>query len=400
MKILQICDHFKPAIDGVANYVYNLSNYLSKRHQITVLTSDVIEFQGIFRARKINIDHEKYNPNVEITRIPAKPPYFPYARGYYMLSYIAGVLKEMVGNVDVVHTHSYMLVHTDFVTFLVKVLSKHKKPLILTVHGYGRRSNRWLNLLSEFYNKSIGKWVLSKIDKIIVLDPRAKRYFIKIGVSPEKIVVIPNGIDYESLQSFKENVEKYKTHKGNVKTILYVGRLQKEKGVKELILAFNELLKKEKFNLNLLIVGDGPQRQELENLVRKLGIEDKVMFTGYLTGKPLLQAYYSADVFILPSKFEGVPTAILEAMATGLPIIATKVGGIPWIVKEERNGYLVDTSQVPSNLINTIIILISNQKQILKISTINKKDSQKYDWKNIAKNVEKTYIKVMFGEKL
>jgi glycosyltransferase involved in cell wall biosynthesis len=122
--------------------------------------------------------------------------------------------------------------------------------------------------------------------------------------------------------------------------VLTVGRLSREKAQIDLLVAFNELLKhKPAVDGKLLIVGDGPERGRLAATVHAFGLSERVIFTGEVTN---VQPYYAAaDVFVLPSHSEGSPYVLLEAMAAGVPVVATAVGGVPEMVKHEESALLV-----------------------------------------------------------
>lgn len=124
-------------------------------------------------------------------------------------------------------------------------------------------------------------------------------------------------------------------------TLLYVGRLAQEKGLEYLLRAVAELKAARRERFQLLLVGEGPLKEELETLADKLGVAELVEFLGFKPYKELGELYEKADILVLPSLSEGIPKVLLEAMAKNLPIIATEVGGIPDVVHDEQTGLLV-----------------------------------------------------------
>jgi len=152
--------------------------------------------------------------------------------------------------------------------------------------------------------------------------------------------------------------------------ILYVGRLVPVKGVRYLLEAI-QLLHSRRFDVEVLIVGDGYHRNGLENIVKNKNIEKKVRFLGRIPfGSELFKIYRQSDIFVLPSLSEGIPKTIIEAMAFGLLIVATKVGGIPDIIKDKETGLLVKPRS-PIAIADAIEYLIYNkdlQKKIKKNS--------------------------------
>ncbi len=164
-------------------------------------------------------------------------------------------------------------------------------------------------------------------------------------VSKEKGIVIYNGIETEKYgKNVTRNDLRKSFHVGEDDTVfISVGRLHVQKGHKDLIRSFKQVAD-QYTQSRLLIVGDGELRAELEGLVRSLKLQEKIFFLGNRKDIPeLLQA---ADIFVLSSLWEGQPIVLLEAMASGLPIIATSVNGIPEIITNGRDGLLVDAGSV------------------------------------------------------
>ena len=150
--------------------------------------------------------------------------------------------------------------------------------------------------------------------------------------------------------------------------LLYVGRLSHEKGLDCLIQALPYLVK-ENNRLTLSICGDGPETKRLRILVERLGMTDYVNFHGFVPwGEKLSKIYLDSDIFILPSLSEGVPKVLLEAMASGIPIIATNVGGIPDIINDLENGILVPpgNSEAIADAVKMIIKNNSLQKKLIR----------------------------------
>jgi glycosyltransferase involved in cell wall biosynthesis len=199
------------------------------------------------------------------------------------------------------------------------------------------------------------------------------------------IVVIPNGIDinvhFDGLplperRSFGEK-------------ILFVGRLHPIKGVRYLILAMNKVHEK-KPEARLILVGDGEEREMLEALSIQLGIQKYIQFVGELPHEKVQTFMHQADVFVLPSLSEGLPNVILEAMACGLPIVATRVGGIPDLIKNGVHGYLVEAKK-PDEIAEKILILLQNDQLRNEISQTNLAEVKAYAWENIIDQLEYIY---------
>lgn len=386
MKILQLCEHFRPVIDGLTNHVYYLSSNLSKNHQVTVFTSD-IENIGLFKIQRVNKTYEKLSNNFEVFRLRAYPPGIPYARTYAMIpSLIRNLAKS---DADIIHTHTYMLLHSD-VTSMVSKLKK--TPLVFTVHVH-MLSNSYKNRLAKLYNPTIGKVVLNCASKIIVLNHEASRYFSNLGVEKEKIQVIPNGIDYGKFVTPLPSTDFREKYNVEGKTVLFVGLLQQRKGVQYLLKSASRILK-EVSDANFLVVGEGEFKRNLIEMSNNLGIKDRVKFTGFLPDKELLEAYALADVFVLPSAFEGLPTVILEAMASGKPVVATNVGGISSVVEDNVTGFLVNYRDT-NKLAMTITTILKDESLAKRMGSNGRKLASHYDWGIISKKVEDLYLQVI-----
>jgi starch synthase (maltosyl-transferring) len=164
-------------------------------------------------------------------------------------------------------------------------------------------------------------------DRIVPNSPGLHDYMMRHGVSPERMTVIPNGIDVERFAGPRREAH------GRPRTVLFVGRLTEQKGVDVLLRAARELVTK----CRLQLVGDGPDREKLRALAAELGLAD-VRFLGRSDNVPELLA--RADVFVLPSRWEGMPTVVLEAMAARCPVVGTDVIGTRDLIRHGENGLL------------------------------------------------------------
>ena len=138
-----------------------------------------------------------------------------------------------------------------------------------------------------------------------------------------------------------------------------------------------------KFNITLFILGDGPIKKELLNQIKRLKLENNVKFLGHTVGKKKLDFLKLANILVIPSLNEGLPVTLLEGLATGKAIIATKVGGIPDVI-HNNNGILIN----PKNEVeisNAIIHLFNNKNLMRKLSENAYKTSKNYDWENVSK---------------
>lgn len=208
--------------------------------------------------------------------------------------------------------------------FLLRLTGLSKKvPWVAYHHGYTTT-----NLKMMAYNQ-LDRWSLSGANRIITVCEAFADELVSLGIAREKMVV--QGMPIRVFEPAPKNrVDELRIQLGlkpDVKVILNIGRFSREKGHRDLIHAFATLCRIEPNPLHLVIVGEGPERKKVSELIRNLRIAHKVTLTGQQEDvRPYLGL---AEVFVLPSHSEGTPNTILEAMAAGIPVVATAVGGVP-----------------------------------------------------------------------
>jgi glycosyltransferase involved in cell wall biosynthesis len=198
------------------------------------------------------------------------------------------------------------------------------------------------------------------------------------------VVHIPNGIDSSAIASACKKNDRRKN------TILFVGRLERMKGVDILLHAFALLHCDEKHPVELRIVGDGTLRSHLEHLAHKLGVTHHVRFLGFVPAPAVYREFASATIFCALSRTEALGNVFLEAQAAGCPIVATNVDGIPDIVEDGETGLLVDPEE-PRDAAKAIEKLLSDAGLREQLSTAGKQNAKSYDWDDIAKQYEAVY---------
>src|SRR5262249_10173085 len=190
----------------------------------------------------------------------------------------------------------------------------------------------------------LDRWSLGRAARVITVSRAFARDLERVGVPSERISVLHNSIDSDWSSAVEsEDVLALKRSFGisnDERVVIAVGRLSREKAHADLVAALAHLrLNNPQINARLIIVGEGPERERIEQIARALAISDKVVFAGHVIN---VSKYYAmSDVMVLPSHSEGSPNALLEAMAAGLPVIATEVGGVPEIVAHNRSALLV-----------------------------------------------------------
>lgn len=236
------------------------------------------------------------------------------------------------------------------------------------------------------FTRITSKIILQNADAALALTENMKQRMQEI--CDRRISVVPNGIDLERFKISSDGETG-----GNSKNIIFVGRLYPVKGVQYLIEAM-AIIHRKMPNVKLIIVGDGVERSRLKELVKRLDLKGCIQFAGQIQQERIPLFMHQANIFAISSFSEGFPVVLLEAMAAGLPIVATNVGGIPEIVEEEVNGYLVNTKS-PDEIANKIQILLQNNEMREEISANNREKAKLYSWDKVALKVEKEYQRVI-----
>jgi|SRR3989344_2130415 len=251
-----------------------------------------------------------------------------------------------------------------------------KTPFILNVQEGKNLPNQ--GFLINFFRKLI----IKKADVITVISAYLKDHILRLNKKTQ-LYVIPNGVN---LTKFK--ISEMASNKDE-KIIITVSRLVEKNGVADLIDAFNILILKFKIeNLKLIVIGDGPLREALKFKILNLKLGDKVTLIGSIPNDDLPQHLAKADLFVRPSLSEGLGVAFLEAMAVGVPVVATATGGIVDFLKDKETGLICQVNN-PEDLANKINLLLSDQnlRQAI-IRNARKLIEEKYDWNIIAKQYE------------
>jgi len=256
-------------------------------------------------------------------------------------------------------------------------------PYIVYCHGSDVYCN-WK------FKKIISKLVLENAEAVVVVTDSMKNKIKEFGFNIKNIFTIPNGIELLEFENLsKVAVRKELKINDSEKTILFVGTLKTVKGIKYLIEAI-KIVKEKSLKIKLLLVGDGEEKKELEKISEKLNLKENIVFVGRVDNGEIPKYMALSDIFVLPSLSEGLPVVILEAMASGLPIIATKVGGVPDIMKDGENGFLVDPKS-PAQIAEKILYLLADDNARKLISLNNFKKSKDYSWDIVMENLIKVY---------
>src|SRR3989344_2327078 len=358
MKVALLIDTWFPFIGGGQINAWEISKRIAnEKIKINIIT------------RNCGEDNLEKVPYLEIYKLGSETrPDSIISKFYFLFNLFFFVLKR---DYDLIHVHPFLPAP------VAKLLSVLKNvPIILTVHG-----TRLFEPKKKTPSRLLEKYILTGIRYDTQIS--VTRAFLKIPNVNKNILVIPNGID---VQKFT----KVKVAKFSKPTILWVGRFDPVKRVEDLIMAVKILTKRIK-TLQLLLVGYGYQKDKLEKLAEELKLPN-ARFLGFQKEDDLAVLYKKSHVFVLPSSSEGQPLTILEAQAASLPVVATNIGGIPEIIKDGENGYLIKPKNV-HELAGAIAKAIFNRELLSKNASKNIKAN--YNWDDAARKTKKLYISLI-----
>lgn len=260
---------------------------------------------------------------------------------------------------DIIQTHN---VKSHFLLRRSCLWRRH--PWIAFHHGYTTT-----DLKMRAYNH-LDRWSLRAAARVVTMNEEFAHQLAQSGVPAERIRVVHNSIDAERVQDVDDETARAlrQTLKlsANDRVVLVVGRLSREKGHTDLVIAFNHLLRANPdLSARLVVVGSGPEQSRVEETARSLGIAGRITFTGQVKD---VRPYYSiADVLAIPSHSEGSPNMLLEAMAAGVPAVATSVGGVPEIVTHNESALLVNARD-PRAMAESIARVMIDKKLAYEIT--------------------------------
>ena len=209
------------------------------------------------------------------------------------------------------------------------------------------------------------------------------------------VIEIQIGMDTHCFKpsSLSRNQVRKKLGIGKAPMILYTGRFMPIKNI-SLLIAAMRFVADQKPDARLVLVGEGPLEGRLRSEVKRIGLEKKVIFAGRISSS--IESYYAAcDVFCMPSLYDNYSNSVLEAMSSGLPIVATRVGGIPLQVKDGKNGFLVESGNEVA-LAEKLLDLLNNPQKAKKMGLENRKWVIKhFSWEESAKKLKKVYEELL-----
>ena len=379
--VLTVTPFFPPTKGGVSIHVLQVTKNLTEIGTTISLITPKLE-------KKISQYYEHFKNVYEINSfyLPGWP--YPTLRSVSIPKDLGSQIKSIIrnGDFDFIHVHGH---HYPFSWYAVKSAKKYEIPTVLTLHGmYALNPNvvGGKTRMENLFNKYFFKKTFSNINAVIGLTSQVTKYSKIFTNESAKYYTIPNGVDVmlyqENLKRKKEYREQYNIDKNSI-VILFRGRFEHVKGILEFAKAAKNIVKNDK--IEIVIVGGGSLAASLKEVIS--GINRIHLFDWQPEAK-IHELYIASDIFVIPSRFEALPIAIMEAMNAGLHIVYTAVGGISDILKKyPRKTLIKNISHL--EIEDVLSQVISN----FDIENVNESLSYacNFDWKNIAKDTFQVY---------
>lgn len=367
MRSLRVClvsTDFPPHTGGVGNHVSNLALALVKRgHEVSIIAS----------SASGPLLHTELGNSGRLYRIRTS---YRGARWGFPATAIVVTLRHRV---DIVHPHTAS--STDFwasqgIRARGRVFTNHTSEFVTSANDLTAPLRRYLR-------------AMNRADRVIVPSRELGFLSVKSGVPTSKVRYIPNGVDVGRFTVGERPLE-------DNATVVSVRRLVPKNGLDLLIRSW-PLVLREHPSARLILVGDGPQRAELLTLAKGSGVLGSIDLLGDVPNDEVPSILLRAHVSAIPSRIEATSIACLEAMASGLPIVGTRVGGIPELVMHGINGFLVG----PDNHIqfaSALTQLLSDPALRARFGKCGRElATAKFSWNNIAAQTESVYAEALSG---
>jgi len=380
--------------------IFNTSKQLAKLgHQVVILDR---------KYTKDDPSAEQFE-SVEIVRLKVMQLPFGRAPGFirfvlaelnaalFALS-VSSYLRKNSSKIDVIH------LHLTSIGLIVSILHRRlRKKMVYTCHlGEWELSGRKLSLF-ERVHLFLDPYLMRRVNRVIALNDSARERFVsKSRINANKIVVVHNGVDTDFFRPHTDTGESTRKKYGleGKLAVLFVGRMARIKGVEHLVKAANILVNEFGYG-NAVFVLVGPftfdatekpiNKEEMLGFIKQHQLERNIVLTGSLPLEEVRALYAASDIFVLPSLAEGDPLVTLEAMASGKPVIGTRIGGIPHHIRDGWNGFLIDPAN-EQQLADKIKHLIDNPEERKSMGANSRKYAEEeFDWKKVAERLVQVY---------
>ncbi|BDU49981.1 glycosyltransferase family 4 protein [Haliovirga abyssi] len=376
MRIGIFTDTYKPNINGVVTSIEIKKRELEKLgHKVYIIAPTEPNYEeidpDIIRLKSFKL---VFQPEYRLTYPPK----------------LETLKRIEVLNLDIIHAE------TPFSLGLLGayIAKKTGKPLVHTYHTLFPEYVHYLKLPKTGTKKmaeSISAIYCNACNYIISPSNQVKEKLLEYGVK-RNISVIPTGIDVCKFKNSKKiGIRKKLNIKEEEKVLIFVGRLGEEKNI-DFLLDSLKLLKEKDDNIKLMLVGDGPYREKLKNRCKELNIEENVVFAGYVQRENIAEYYRESDIFVFSSLTETQGLVVLEAMATGIPVVAVKASGVEDMVENGVSGFL--TSLDEKEFVEKIDLILNDEELYKEISKKSMEEAEKFTPENTFAKMADIYIEL------
>lgn len=379
MKIAMFTDSYYPAVDGVVTSLSTVSRELERiGHEVFIFAPEPsngekvqdITRGGTFFFRSFRFKH------------------YPQYRSAFLPSNKNRILRKL--GVDLIHTHG--------MTFMgMKGLSAGRHfgvPVATTYHTMMHEAADYYNPLPVPTNVVVNlalrymRFFLNRLDAVVVPTKPILEELVKMAPRMPYTAVIPTGVDTKRFRPMSSATPVREIYGiGSSPLLLYVGRVAFEKNIDSIIRNINRIGDR---SSKFLIVGDGPARKHLEQLVHSLRLDDRVIFAGFVPDNRLADYYAAADAFISASKFETQGLSMLEAMSCGKPVVSINYRAVTDYIVDGENGYLFN--EFSDNMAETIDRAFSSDVNIRRNA---RRTAELYSKERTAKLLSELYFRIM-----
>ncbi|NNL82318.1 MAG: N-acetyl-alpha-D-glucosaminyl L-malate synthase BshA [Winogradskyella sp.] len=368
MKIGFVC---YPTFGGSGVVATELGIELSKRgHEIHFITY----------KQPVRLELLSNNVHFHEVHVPEYPlfHYQPYELA------LSSKLVDMVKlyNIDLLHVH-YAIPHA-YAAYMAKQMLKAEGiliPIVTTLHG----TDITLVGSHPFYKPAV-TFSINKSDAVTSVSKNLKQDTERLFDIKKQIHVVPNFIDLEKHRNKFSDCQRQMMAEDHERIITHISNFREVKQIPDVIKVFSNVQKQ--IPAKLMMVGEGPEKEQAEKLVEELGLSEKVIFFGNSNEIDRILSF--SDLFLLPSKTESFGLAALEAMASGVPVISTNTGGLPEVNKHGFSGFLSKVNDIEDMTTNAIKIL-KNVSDLTMFKANAIKQAQQYDIHQIVPQYESIY---------
>jgi glycosyltransferase involved in cell wall biosynthesis len=377
MRIGMLADTYKPYVSGVTNVIDLTKRYLeSQGHDVYVFTFG---------------DENYHDDEPNVVRSPGLPL---VDTGFYINVRYSRDARKLLQTMDIVHVHHPFLSGRLALWFC----KPRGIPIVFTNHTrYDLYAQAYFPVLpdgiGDVFLKAFIPGFCDSTDMVVAPSNGLKQVLKRAGVT-NHVQVVPNGVDMSPFHREIEPIDRSEFNFTNENVILvFSGRIAPEKNLPFLLRAFNGAAQAYE-NLCLLILGDGPDRENLEDRVRHMGIENRVFFTGMVKYEQMPRYLVTADAFVTASVTEVHPLSVIEAMGAGLPVLGIQSPGVGDTVTDGKDGYIVPDEDLAA--FTAKMVRLATDADLRKKMSVNaKKTSDLYNYERTSQQMYALYEQVI-----